>query len=110
MSTQIPVGPKLTFRQGRKQPCVFPLTTGLHAPLDVTGKTLLFRIGPVAGGAALYELELDLGDDPADGRPSGTVDADLAAGTYSYTLYDRDADRDLVAGVCVFVATLDGPT
>jgi hypothetical protein len=100
-----PIGPALTFERGKKQPISVPLTTSASVALDLTGRTLVFRIG-VPGSTALYSLTLGNGADPTLGIATGIIDADIAAGSYEYHVEDTGNDRILVRGACVIRAVI----
>lgn len=103
-----PIGRPLTFDRNKAQPVTFVLTDDAGVALDLTGKTLTFRIGAI-GSTAVYELDLDLGT-PTAGRATGSVQADVAPASYEYHVEDVGAARLLVRGLCTVRAVIgDAP-
>ena len=92
------VGPAFVFDRGKKQPVSFSFRSSARTPLDLTGKTLTFRIGR-PGSAAVYELALS-SSVPTTGLAAATVDADVEPGSYEYHVDNVTDDRLLVRGQC----------
>lgn len=103
-----PIGRPLTFERDKAQPVTFVLTDDEGAALNLTGKTLMFRIGAL-GAAAVYELELNLGT-PSAGRATGSVQADVTPASYEYHVEDVDAARLLIRGPCTVRAVIGAAT
>lgn len=101
-----PIGPQLTFERAKTQPVTFAFVDGGGVAIDLTGKTLIMRVGAL-GSTALYELELAAVGDPTDGVAGGDVDADIAPSkAYEYHVEDVDSDRILVRGPCTIRAVI----
>ncbi|MCC6625403.1 MAG: hypothetical protein IT385_29430 [Deltaproteobacteria bacterium] len=106
MTLSAKIGPALEFDRAKTQPLIFPFVDEDDAPLDLTGKTLVFRIG-TRGETALYELELAPVGDPANGEAGGNVDADIAPSkSYAYHVEYVEGDRILIKGACSVVAVI----
>jgi hypothetical protein len=89
-----------------------PLTgTSPPGPLNCTGFTVQFKLGPNEGGAAVLTLAGTVVDGPAGHITVAVADTDTAAltpGVYLYTLRrtDAGAERMLASESCVLRPTL----